>query len=131
MKNTVFILLIILCNSCQNRKNEKTEFNKEKTNDLVTSSFNKEMDSLYNTGVFNGFSAAIVDTTGIVYNQGFGYADVNKKKKYTESTFINIVSISKVFIGVALLKAEEMNFVDLDDPVNKHLPFKVSTDAFV
>ncbi len=98
---------------------------KKKTNDLVTSSFNKEMDSLYNTGVFNGFSAAIVDTTGIVYNQGFGYADVNKKKKYTESTFINIVSISKVFIGVALLKAEEMNFVDLDDPVNKHLPFKV------
>ncbi|GAA4895237.1 serine hydrolase domain-containing protein [Flaviramulus aquimarinus] len=83
------------------------------------------MDSLYNTGVFNGFAATIVDTTGIIYNQGFGYANVNKKKKYTENTIINIASISKVFIGAALLKAKEMNVIDLDDPINTHLPFQV------
>ncbi|MEP1488199.1 MAG: serine hydrolase domain-containing protein [Algibacter sp.] len=121
MKNTIIILSLMLCFSCQNGKKK----NNEKANTIETSSFNKEMDSLYNTGVFNGFSAAIVDSTGIVYNQGFGYADIDKQKKYTKNTIINIASISKVFIGVALLKAQEMNLIDLDDPINKHLPFKV------
>jgi CubicO group peptidase (beta-lactamase class C family) len=125
MKNTIFILSIILCLSCQNRKNKKTEFNTKKTNNLATSSINKVIDSLYNIGVFNGFSATIVDSTGVVYNNGFGYSDVATKKKYTENTIINIASVSKVFIGVALLKAQEMNFIDLDDPINKYLPFKV------
>ncbi|MEP5339416.1 MAG: serine hydrolase domain-containing protein [Algibacter sp.] len=124
MKNTIIILSLMLCFSCQNGKNKKKK-NNEKANTIETSSFNKEMDSLYNTGVFNGFSAAIVDSTGIVYNQGFGYADIDKQKKYTKNTIINIASISKVFIGVALLKAQEMNLIDLDDPINKHLPFKV------
>lgn len=130
MKNPIFILSLILCLSCQNKKNEKTEFIIEKKNDSANSSFNKEMDSLYHVGVYNGFSAAIVDTTGILYNQGFGYADVNNKKKFTENTLINIASISKVFIGVALLKAQEMNLIDLDDPINKYLPFKVINPNF-
>lgn len=130
MKNTIFIISLILCLSCQNKKKEKSQFTIKKTNDSATSSFNREMDSLYNVGVYNGFSAAIVDATGILYNQGFGYSDVNEKKKYTENTVINIASISKVFIGVALLKAQEMKIIDLDDPINKHLPFKVINPNF-
>lgn len=130
MKKIIFILSLILCLSCQNKKNEKSEFIKEKPNDLATNPFDKEMDSLYQLGVYNGYSVAIVDTTGIIYNQGFGYADVNNKKKYTENTVINIASISKVFIGVALLKAQEMNLIELDDPINKYLPFKVVNPNF-
>jgi CubicO group peptidase (beta-lactamase class C family) len=125
MKHTIFILFVILCTACQNKTNEKTPVEKVAINTPTTSSINKGLDSLYDIGVFKGFSTAIVDSTGIVYNQGFGYADVNKKKKYTENTIINIASISKVFIGIALLKAQEMNFINLDDPINKHLPFKV------
>jgi len=125
MKNTIFILSIFLFLSCQNKKNQKTKLNNEKTTDLKTVFLNKKLDSLYNIGVYNGFSATIVDTTGIVYNQGFGYADVNQKIKYTVNSIINIASISKTFIGVALLKAKEMKFINLDDPINKYLPFKV------
>ncbi len=125
MKHILIITSLILCLSCQNRHNKKTELNKEKTNNIENPVLNKELDSLYNIGIFNGFSATIVDTTGIVYNQGFGYADVNEKKKYIENTIINIASVSKVFIGVALLKAQEMKLLHLDDPINKHLPFKV------
>ena len=88
------------------------------------------MDSLYQLGVYNGYSASIVDTSGIIYNQGFGYADVNNQKKYTKNTIINIASISKIFIGVALLKAQEMSLIDLDDSINKYLPFKVTNPNF-
>ena len=125
MKKIILIISIFLFLSCQNKKNQKTKLNNEKTTDFTTTFLNKKLDSLYNIGVYNGFSATIVDTTGIVYNQGFGYADVSQKIKYTENTIINIASISKVFIGVALLKAKEMKLIDLDDPINKYLPFKV------
>lgn len=118
MKSITLILTLSLCYSCQNSKNEKTH-------NVTTTSFDKEMDSLYNIGVFNGFSATLVDSSGIIYNQGFGYSDIVTKKKYTENTIINIASVSKMFIGIALLKAQEMNFLDLDDPINNHLPFKV------
>ncbi len=120
MKNTIFILSLVLCFSCQNKKSDKKLVIRSLDNSLQT-----ELDSLYNIGVFNGFSTTIVDTTGIVYNQGFGYADVDVKKKYTENTIINIASVSKVFIGVALLKAQEMKLLNLNDPINKYLPFKV------
>ncbi|MEL7161265.1 MAG: serine hydrolase, partial [Bacteroidota bacterium] len=33
--------------------------------------------------------------------------------------------ISKTFIGIALLQAEREGLLSLDDPVNKHLPFRV------
>lgn len=130
MKQVIYILAIILCVSCQNKQSEQSETIKEKENDIGSSSFNKQMDSLYSMGMFNGYAVAIVDTTGIIYNKGFGYADVNKKVAYTENTIINIASISKVFIGVALLKAQEMNLIDLDDPINKYLSFKVVNPNF-
>ena len=120
----VFLVLWLTVNSC--KENIRPSKNSgEIESDIALDSVNNEIEYLYHKGVFNGFSASIVDSTGIIYNKGFGYADVNKKKKYTENTIINIASISKVFIAVALLKAEEMNLIGLDDPINKYLPFEV------
>ena len=34
-----------------------------------------------------------------------------------------IASISKTFIGLAVMKAQELGKLELDDPVSKHLPF--------
>ena len=48
-----------------------------------------------------------------------------KPKKYTENTIQNIASISKTFVGIALLKAQELEKLKLDDLINKYLPFKV------
>lgn len=125
MKNIFFTLSLITCLSCQNSKNNKVEIIKENKNNLAINFLTKKMDSLHEIGVFNGFSATIVDTSRILYNKGFGYADIKTNREYSENTIINIASVSKVFIGVALLKAQEMNFLNLDDPINTHLPFEV------
>lgn len=87
--------------------------------------FQQELDSLHKLGMFNGFAVAVVDSSGLLYNQGFGVADLAKQKPFSENTIINIASISKSFIGVALLRAQEMGLLNLDDPINQHLPFKV------
>ena len=124
MKNTILIALAIFCFSCKNDKNQEQK-SISNANQEVLKSIDKELDSLYNLAIFNGFTATIVDSTGIVYNKGFGYADVTAKKAYTDKTIINIASVSKLFIGVGLLKAQEMNLLDLDDSINNYLPFEV------
>lgn len=92
----------------------------------LTDTLNKISD----TTDFNGFGVVLVSDKGVLYQNGFGYADVSTKKKYTDSTLQNIASISKTFIGIAVLKAQEMGKLKLDDPVNKYLPFAVDNPYF-
>lgn len=93
-------------------------------------SLTREIGIIRNKGYFNGFSVAIVSDSGTLYSSGFGYADVKNNKPYSASTIQNIASISKTFIGIALLKAQEMGKLNLDDPINKYLPFKVYNPHF-
>lgn len=104
--------------------------NYAQTGDAITNRLTKDLEVIYSQGHIIGFSVAIVNQEGILFNQGFGYADKNENKKYTENTIQNIASISKTFIGVALLKAQEMKKLDLDDSINKYLPFKVKNPYF-
>ncbi|WP_284283282.1 serine hydrolase domain-containing protein [Portibacter lacus] len=77
-----------------------------------------------------GFSVAVIKDGAIKYEDGFGFADIESKKSYTKSTIQNIGSVSKTFIGVALMKAEELGLLDLDDPINDYLPYHLINPRF-
>ncbi len=123
------ILFVVFLCSCRIELPKKAMGNQTKKSTLRdTNAFaakDKTLDSLYQIGVFNGFSVAVVDSSGVLYNAGFGLSDVASQKPYTPNTLINIASVSKLFIGVALLKAVDMGLVNLEDPINDYLPFKV------
>ncbi len=132
MKNGFLIILTMLLISCSPSDKEKVA-SEVKTNlldQIQIDSLNIKLDSLNEIGIFNGFSVSIVDTSGIVFNRGVGYSDVSIKEKYDKHTIQNIASISKVFIGVSLLKAQELGLLDLDDSVNKYLNFEVKNPNF-
>jgi len=122
--NKVYILiclLAVLTFSCKNSSNKRLNNRAVSFSDSLT----KELNEIYSKGYINGFSVAIVDQDKTVYLKGFGYADIDAKKEYLEHTIQNIASISKTFIGIALLKAQEMGKLKLDDPVNDYLSFDV------
>ncbi|RZL02213.1 MAG: class A beta-lactamase-related serine hydrolase, partial [Hymenobacter sp.] len=81
-------------------------------------------------GRFVGFGVAIVNRQGALYQHGFGFADASARKPYTIHTIQNIASVSKTVVGLALLKAQELGKLALDDSVNKYLPFRVVNPAF-
>ena len=83
------------------------------------------MDSIQKSGDIIGFSVAIVDQNGVLYENGFGLSNIETKEKYTENTIQHIASVSKTLIGVSLMKAKEMGKLKLDDPIQNYLPFKV------
>ncbi len=99
-------------------------------NDSISEKLTQDLEQIYSQGHINGFSVAIVGLDGTLYTKGFGYSDVRENKKYTKNTIQNIASISKTFIGMALLKAQELGKLNLDDPINKHLPFEVINPYF-
>jgi len=83
------------------------------------------LEAICDSGPLVGFSVALVNEDGIQYVRGFGSADLTAQKTYEINTIQNIASISKTFIGIALLRAQELGLLDLDEPVNTYLPFEV------
>lgn len=126
MTKTVLTLIafftLISCKNEAGSKQEKTAGPKD--------SLTNEINKISRSGIFNGFAVSIVNERGTLYQHGFGYADIASNKKYTDSTIQNIASISKTFVGVALLKAQELGKLKLDDPINMYLPFKVVNPCF-
>lgn len=98
--------------------------------DSLTQAVDMRLDSLLKTDIFPGFSVSVVNETEIIYQKGLGFADKEAGKPYTTSTLSNIASISKMAIGLALLKANEQGVLSLDDPINKHLLFEVVNAHF-
>lgn len=128
MKNLVIIFILLCLVACKQNKKEKeiTKDNSIEQKDSLTNELNK----IYDRNQFKGFSVAIVNEDKILYQKGFGYADIKSKKAYSEKTIQPIASISKVLIGISLLKAQEMNKLNLDDPINKYLPFEIANPNF-
>lgn len=112
----VGIALITLIASCSTQVPDHSKLQRELTDSLAL---------LSKTADFNGFGVALVGPQGVLYQGGFGMADVAKNIAYTENTVQPIASISKTFIGLAVMKAQELGKLKLDDPVSKYLPFAV------
>jgi CubicO group peptidase (beta-lactamase class C family) len=123
----IFLITILFfaLTSCKNgSRAEITETEKQK--DSLTT----EINNISWNDVFNGFAVSIVNEKGTLYQKGFGFSDIKNKKQYTDATIQNIASISKTLVGLALLKAQELGKLQLDDPINKYLPFRVVNPDF-
>lgn len=98
--------------------------------DTPSKNLTNDLNEIYKQEHIVGFSVAIVNDQGFLYNKSFGYADKKNSKEYSEKTIQNIASVSKTFIGIALLKGQELGILSIDDPINKHLPFEVHNPYF-
>lgn len=127
-KLLIFPILTVFIISCNQPKSETTTT--EKQVEAVKDSLSVELDSIYKSGKIIGFGVSIADENGILYSKGFGYADKATKTPYSENTIQHIASVSKTLIGISLMKAQEMGKLNLDDPIESYLPFKVIHPLF-
>jgi len=70
-----------------------------------------------------GFSIGIIHNGKLVYQGGFGYADIESKTPINPKTCFRISSISKTFTSVAIMQLVEQGKINLDDKLEKHLPW--------
>ncbi len=69
-----------------------------------------------------GLSIAIVDNQRIVWQQGFGWADQEKKRPANAQTIYRTGSVSTLLTTSAILQLVEQGKIKLDTPIAKYLP---------
>jgi len=67
-------------------------------------------------------SLALVDDQQIVWAQGFGFADLDRKVPATAGTIYRAGSVSKLFTDIGIMQLVERGELDLDAPVTRYLP---------
>lgn len=68
------------------------------------------------------FSLSLVDRDRIVWAQGFGFQDAEKKTPATAETVYRVGSVSKLFTDIAIMQLVEKGELDLDAPIENYLP---------
>lgn len=58
----------------------------------------------------------------VVYDDIFGYEKLETKQPIRRNSIFRLMSMSKVITAVCILQLYEQGFLDLDDPLEKHLP---------
>jgi CubicO group peptidase (beta-lactamase class C family) len=80
-----------------------------------------------------GAVVAIVQDGAIRLLKGYGFADLESARRVDPNeTLFRIGSITKTFTWISLMRRVEGGLLDIDDPVNDHLPPKLQIpgDAF-
>ena len=102
----------------------------ELTAQTYSDSLTIELTKHLNASDLPGFSVAIVNENGVLYQKGFGLANKENRKQFDSSTILNLGSVSKTVVGLALIKAIEDGKLTLDTKINDMLPFQVVNPFF-
>ncbi|MCY4373319.1 MAG: serine hydrolase [Spirochaetaceae bacterium] len=70
-----------------------------------------------------GLSIGIVHDQELVWAHGFGHAHLDNRVAATADTRYRIASVTKLFTGTAILILRDAGMLQLDDPVDRHLPW--------
>jgi len=69
-----------------------------------------------------GLAIAVVDDTGVLWTEGFGFTDNDHKTAITPDTIFSVQSTSKAFTATAVMLAVQDGLLDLDVPITTYLP---------
>lgn len=69
-----------------------------------------------------GAFVAVVQGDAIIYQRGYGRANLEFDVPWTDHTRYRIASLTKQFVGTAMLLLEDEGTLSLEDEVHRHLP---------
>lgn len=77
-----------------------------------------------------GMSVGVVLDQDLLWQKGYGFANVERGLPADADTLYSICSISKLFTSIALMQQRDAGMLQLDDPVADHLDFFDIEQAF-
>jgi D-alanyl-D-alanine carboxypeptidase len=92
----------------------------------LTAAAAEEIDSIVtralSAGPIPGASVAVERHGQVIYQKGFGYADLENHVKVTPETVFPIGSITKTMTGLAIAQLVAAGKIDLEAPAGRYLP---------
>src|SRR5207237_9877351 len=77
-----------------------------------------------------GIAGAVVVGDRLAWSNGYGLADVSRRIPMTDTTLMNVGSVSKTVTATAIMQLWEAGRLDLDTDVNEYLPFVLANPRF-
>jgi len=106
----LFFLLGSLVFSCKNPTGDTLE---RKLDGYLTTEFPADEP---------GAAVLVLQNDQILFERGYGLADLKTREPITPNTAFNTGSISKTFVSNAILMLREQGRLQLDDPLEKYFP---------
>jgi len=72
-----------------------------------------------------GMALAVGYRGKLIWEAGFGEADVATHRPMTPETIYHSGSLGKTYTATAVMHLADQGVIHLDDPINRHLPFQV------
>ncbi len=72
-----------------------------------------------------GLSISAIKDGEVVYSRGFGFRDLTTGSPATPETLYCIGSVTKSFTCISIMQLQEKGLLDVEDPVEKHLPISL------
>lgn len=113
-------LVVVLCSSALPQGKPVTE-NAEVSANLSLMEKWIEAQRVYHD--LPGLSVALVHDQELIYAKGFGYADLDDEVPATSTTMYRVGSITKAITATAVMQLRDQGRLQLDDPIEKHLPW--------
>ncbi|ELR70247.1 beta-lactamase [Fulvivirga imtechensis AK7] len=113
MKRAIYFLLVttLVMSGCREDDGDPVNVTDEK-------SLTRRLEDIINHSDLPGLTVGIVKNGTAVYQRSFGVQNMEENIAYTNQTIQPIASISKSFIGVAVVKCIELGYFTLDTPIN-------------
>ncbi|MEO1654485.1 MAG: serine hydrolase domain-containing protein, partial [Bacteroidota bacterium] len=86
---------------------------------------NNEVDALfekYNNADTPGMAVSVIKDGQVIYQKGFGMANLEYGIPITEKTKFHVASLSKQFTAFMILKLEDEGLLSIQDDVRKYIP---------
>lgn len=84
--------------------------------------FDEDLQSLKGYFHLPGLSAVVKKGDRILFEEQYGYADLDKKIRVEAGTVFPVASLTKIFAAILILQLEEEGKLSLDDPMKKYFP---------
>ena len=111
-----FLVVVLFCTFLSYGKAQDNQISK-----LVSDSEDFIKEKIKSDSIVGVCVAIIVDDS-VIWKKGFGFADKERNIPMTESTVINIGSITKTFTALSVMQLSERKLVDITKPLVKYLP---------
>lgn len=92
--------------------------------------FDRFIAILLKIGHYPSLSSCIIKNTNVIWMKEYGLYDIEEQKQAAKQTIYLVASITKTITSTALMQLYEQGFFQLDDDVNKYLPFPLRNPNF-
>ena len=119
---SILLILMMLCAYGSVLKATETEINRENVAEFVDDFFATKLEEYHVPGAVFIF----VKDGNVIYSNGYGYADLEKKKKPDPAlTTYRVASNSKLLVATAVMQLYQQGKLDLDTDINSYLDVKL------